>query len=125
MDEESRYKRTQHPAHYLEDRLDLQNDEFKRIRGLTDNEEIKGLCDRAVKRITQHTPVIKQRDDAQSALSSRDAVIGLCKTALTWLLGCFDENHDEAGLHQPTEPIQSVDYEFAREALAAIATLER
>lgn len=45
--------------------LDLMRDEFRRIRGLTDNDEIKGLCDRAVSGIEQHVPVIVQRDECQ------------------------------------------------------------
>lgn len=42
--------------------LDLMRDEFWRIRNLTDNSEIKGLCDRGISGIQQHLPVLEQRD---------------------------------------------------------------
>lgn len=46
------------------DQIDLQCDEFNRIKAITDNEEIKGICDRAVRDIGQRVPVIQQRDAA-------------------------------------------------------------
>ncbi len=43
-----------------------------------------------------------------------------CNQPLCALLSCFDSQHDESGLHQPTGPIQAVDYELAQEALTAL-----
>lgn len=53
----------------LTDRIDLQCDEFQRISALTENDEIKGLCARAVKDIRQHVPVIQQRDTAEQQVA--------------------------------------------------------
>ena len=53
----------------LTDRIDLQCDEFQRISALTENDEIKGLCARAVKDIRQHVPVIQQRDQADQQVA--------------------------------------------------------
>lgn len=53
----------------LEDRIDLQCDEFQRISALTENDEVKGLCARAVKDIRQHVPVIQQRDTAEQQVA--------------------------------------------------------
>lgn len=50
----------------LEDRIDLMCDEFKRIKSLTDNLEIHGLCDRAMQDIKQNISVIAQRDNAEA-----------------------------------------------------------
>lgn len=41
---------------------DLYVDEFHRIEAITDNTEIKGLCQRAVFGIKQRIPIIEQRD---------------------------------------------------------------
>jgi len=50
----------------LTDRIDLMRDEFKRILAISgDNAEVAGLCERAVKNITQHVHVIDQRDVAE------------------------------------------------------------
>ncbi len=49
----------------LQDQLDLNRDEFLRIKACpAADEEIKQLCDRSQERITQHTPVLSQRDNA-------------------------------------------------------------
>lgn len=48
------------------DGLDLMLDEFKRIKALTDNLEIQGLCERAIKDIQQNVSVIAQRDNAEA-----------------------------------------------------------
>lgn len=53
----------------LTDRIDLQCDEFQRISALTENDEIKGLCARAVKDIRQHVSVIQQRDQAEQQVA--------------------------------------------------------
>lgn len=60
------------------DQIDLQCDEFNRIKAITDNEEIKGICDRAVRDIGQRVPVIQQRDAAvQDAARLREALEAL------------------------------------------------
>lgn len=53
----------------LQDHLDLMVDEFERIRNIaahtrsvTDENEIRGICDRAISVTKQIVPVIKQRD---------------------------------------------------------------
>lgn len=59
-----------------QDRIDLQCDEFQRIAAIAGNDEIKGLCDRAVKDIRQHVPVIQQRDQAEQQVARlREAVV--------------------------------------------------
>lgn len=52
----------------LIDQVDLMKDEFLRIKAIADNQEIVGLCDRAISRTDQRVPVLKQRDDAEAAL---------------------------------------------------------
>lgn len=47
----------------LAEHLDLMIDEFKRIKALTKDTEIQGLCDRAISNTKQHVPVIVQRDE--------------------------------------------------------------
>jgi len=52
--------------------LDLFRDEFLRIKAISDNPEVIGLCERAVSNITQHTPILKQRDTLASALKEAE-----------------------------------------------------
>lgn len=52
------------------ERLDLMRDEFARILALSDNQEIRGICERATMEIEQHEPVIAQRDKAQRQLQA-------------------------------------------------------
>lgn len=70
------------------DWLDLMRDEFMRIKALTDNTEILGLCDRAVTHIQQHVPVIGQRDAAQRRVAKLEVTLcdirdktGVCSDA--------------------------------------------
>lgn len=44
------------------DVIDLLNDEISRIRALTDNQEIIGICDRSKIVVEQRVPMIEQRD---------------------------------------------------------------
>ena len=46
------------------DIVDMQRDEFRRIIALTEDQEIKGICERAIACIEQTVPVIQQRDAA-------------------------------------------------------------
>ena len=55
--------------------FDLMVDEFLRIKSLTDNQEIHGLCDRAISGIKQRFPVIDQRDEAIKKLQSVESGI--------------------------------------------------
>lgn len=48
----------------LEDKYDMLLDEFQRIIQLTDNPEVKGICERALHEVPQLVPVIQQRDTA-------------------------------------------------------------
>lgn len=48
----------------IQDCLDLNNDEFARIMALTDNSEIRELCDRARRRTWQTVPMIEQLERA-------------------------------------------------------------
>lgn len=48
------------------DYVDLMLDEFQRIRNLTDNSEIHGICDRASEVMLQREHVIDQRDRAEA-----------------------------------------------------------
>ncbi len=79
--DEEEMTRLERDKERLQDRLDLTVDEFIRIKALTNNEEIIGLCERAVKDIKQHVPVIQQRDDALKEL----ALIRPDKERLDWL----------------------------------------
>jgi hypothetical protein len=70
----------------MQDHFDLMCDEFRRIKALIDNAEVKELCDRAIKNTKQHVPVIAQRDELEALLNKRDARIaeleGRLKTVL-------------------------------------------
>lgn len=48
------------------DIVDMQRDEFRRIIAITDNQEIKGICERAIAVIEQTVPVVVQRDNAEN-----------------------------------------------------------
>jgi hypothetical protein len=62
---------------HLEDQLDLNRDEFLRIRSCSGaDEEIKQLCDRSQTRITQNVPVIGQRDQAEKERDEARACLG-------------------------------------------------
>lgn len=50
----------------LQDCLDLNNDEFARIIALTDNSEIRELCNRARRRTWQTVPMIEQLEAANA-----------------------------------------------------------
>lgn len=52
------------------DRLDLNRDEFLRIKAVADNPEIVHLCERSQVRIVQTVPVIEQRYAALKKLHS-------------------------------------------------------
>jgi DNA repair exonuclease SbcCD ATPase subunit len=65
------------------DYMDLMDDEFLRIKALTDSDEIKGLCDRAMASIEQKEPVIKQRDDAIRERDILKAELVTLETAVT------------------------------------------
>jgi hypothetical protein len=52
----------------LIDHIDLMKDEFLRIIAFSPSDEIKNLCERAIKNIDQSVPVIKQRDQALKEL---------------------------------------------------------
>ena len=54
----------------LPELLDLMRDEFRRIRMLAPrNEEIHGICGRAIASIAQRVPVIQQRDALEQELA--------------------------------------------------------
>lgn len=50
------------------DIVDMQRDEFKRIMTLTENAEIKDICQRAIATIEQTVPVVVQRDHLLQSL---------------------------------------------------------
>lgn len=63
--------------------VDLMVDEFKRIRSCyRATEEIKGLCDRAIRNTYQHFPVIVQRDNAQQALAEERTLHNQTRTVV-------------------------------------------
>lgn len=59
----------------LKDALDMQRDEFQRIKALLEhsddsrNEEVVGICDRAITNIEQTVPVVVQRDTLKTHTS--------------------------------------------------------
>lgn len=55
--------------------LDLMRDEFMRIKCLTSDGEIAGLCDRAIKSLTQRVSVIEQRDIAEEKNKKLEALV--------------------------------------------------
>jgi len=81
------------------DTLDLMRDEFKRIRALHSidtphDQEVNGLCDRAIMQINQRVSVITQRD--QLAESLREAKIAL-EDCVEWLEKCNYKATTHAG----------------------------
>ncbi len=60
------------------DTLDLMRDEFIRIKSIANDDEIKGLCNRAISNITQRYPVISQRDKLESRVMLLESVLGEC-----------------------------------------------
>jgi hypothetical protein len=59
----------------LSERLDLCLDEYARIAILTDNPEIKGLCERGQKDIKQKVPLISQRDFYKKEMEAAKAAL--------------------------------------------------
>lgn len=60
---------------------DLICDEQKRIKALTDNTEIHGICDRMLQVFHQHVPVIQQRDDALARAEKVEAELDRARAA--------------------------------------------
>lgn len=58
-----------------EDHLDLMVDEFSRIKALTKDAEIIGLCERAVSNTKQRVSVIEQRDGLKAKLKDYERLI--------------------------------------------------
>lgn len=57
------------------DIVDMQRDEFRRIIALTEDREIKGICERAIACIEQTVPVVVQRDAAVKQHSDLYALV--------------------------------------------------
>ena len=63
------------------DHLDLMRDEFMRIRACPGaNEEIKGLCDRAISGVERRVPLIVEHDKllAARARATHEAIMRIC-----------------------------------------------
>lgn len=67
-------------------------DEFARIKSLTTNTEIQGLCDRAQSNIKQRVPLIEQRDKAESKVKELEAMVSQLKEQVTKLANDWDED---------------------------------
>lgn len=76
----------------LMDRLDLMADEFMRIRLLTDNKEIIGICSRALEDVRRHVPLIAEcENQTKRANTAEKEVIwlhGQCLQMHEALLAC-------------------------------------
>jgi hypothetical protein len=89
----------------LEGSLDLMRDEFQRIKALTDNSEVIGLCDRAVLGITQLVPVLKQRDEAIARFEKARQWNELMELELTNLRSIVEEQSAQLlALQDPEQP---------------------
>lgn len=81
---------------YIED-VDLYRDEFRRILAISENSEVRGLCERAMSRIKVHHPILEYRDRLESHLGRLGMSVEMAcaklserKTVHQWLndLGC-------------------------------------
>jgi len=59
----------------LYDSHDMMCDEFMRIKAVTDNTEIIGLCDRGIKIVHQNVPLVKQRDNLDKECQALKALL--------------------------------------------------
>lgn len=72
----------------LTDALDMQRDEFKRIKALLNfcseptSEEVIDICIRAIQNIEQTVPVVVQRDRLQAANGELRQLLVTCEHAL-------------------------------------------
>ena len=83
----------------LVDRIDMQCDEFQRIRACPGaDEEIRGLCDRAIKDVRQHVHVIVQRDNAERERDKLRAKIERLRAGLGRIAQPAAGTHDFAAL---------------------------
>lgn len=86
----------------LQDLVDLQKDEFTRIKNIASQEnnvfmkEIVGLCERSEQVITQNVSVIKQRDNAVKAYEATKAWSHLLNDKLVTLLDRCNDYADGA-----------------------------
>ena len=93
----------------LEDRIDLMCDEFKRIKSMTDNQEIKGLCERGIQDIQQHVSVIAQRDNLDKKVKEMEAVM--------YAVGDYASNHKDDRFGSRRRLLEAYDkYEKRKEA---------
>lgn len=84
----------------LEDFTDLMKDEFLRIKSISENSEIVGLCDRAIKNINQHVPVIVQRDRFERELADAKREIEALKKKDPVCECCLKAHREQAILRQ-------------------------
>lgn len=91
------------------DIVDMQRDEFRRIMAITDNPEIKGLCERAIATIEQTVPVVVQRD----ALANQNAELRECLKVKDEALRVYMSGH------HPEWWLSNWPLEVATKALAA------
>ncbi|MFA6159412.1 MAG: hypothetical protein WC763_07340 [Candidatus Paceibacterota bacterium] len=102
------------------DWCDLMVDEFIRIKNLTDNGEIIGLCDRAITNTKQHFPVMEQRDNMYNRWLKSQGEVETLRHSLRTLsrvgvniLGervvvCYAEEIDHLLARQPKETGEGV-----------------
>ncbi len=81
------------------------------------------LLDRLHVLETAQTACLGERDTALGRVKDLESGLVEAVKALSVMIPCFDNQHDESGLHQPTDPLQSVDYELATETLATLKPL--
>lgn len=86
------------------DIVDMQRDEFKRIRALCHQtgvrgQEIQGICNRAIAVIEQTVPVIVQRDKFQQEAQQYRGLLYGCDKHKLWqglsCIGCIEAERDQ------------------------------
>ena len=109
------------------DIVDMQRDEFRRIIALDPSDEIKGICERAIKTIEQTVPVVVQRDQLETR--NRQIVQAMEKIIAQQPCmdggSCFYPMHDGEGNYigeQNVDPLSVVQTmaQTAQEALALL-----
>lgn len=66
----------------LVDHLDMDTDEFQRIRVATTNEEVIDLCDRALSSVKRRVPVLVELEETKYALEDAQLEIAQLKKQL-------------------------------------------
>lgn len=121
----------------LTDRIDMQNDEFRRIEYCPSvSSEIAGLCQRAQRDIKQNVPVIVQRDNAERSAEKAEAQVAALRdenNTLAFRLASVQNEHADHEkdylavwklIKQPNESVVDAVKRVVEEAAALRARVE-